>query len=99
MRGEIERKEENDDEINPAPPKKENGNNKPKEIVFLVKDGKAKSAEVETGISDDNYIYIKSGLSGGEQVVTGSYKAISRDLNDGSTVRVEEKKKFSKDKK
>ena len=96
---EMVKKEENDDENNPAPPKKENGNNKPKEIVFLVKEGKAKSAEVETGISDDNYIYIKSGLSGGEQVVTGSYKAISRDLNDGSTVRVEEKKKFSKDKK
>ena len=96
---EMVKKEESDDENNPAPPKKENGNNKPKEIVFLVKEGKAKSVEVETGISDDNYIYIKSGLSGGEQVVTGSYKAISRDLNDGSTVRVEEKKKFSKDKK
>ena len=96
---EMVKKEESDEENNPAPPKKENGNNKPKEIVFLVKEGKAKSVEVETGISDDNYIYIKSGLSGGEQVVTGSYKAISRDLNDGSTVRVEEKKKFSKDKK
>ena len=79
--------------------KKENGNKKPKEIVFLIKENKAKSVEVETGISDDNYIYIKSGLSGGEQVVTGSYKAISRELNDGSTVRVEEKKKFNKDKK
>ena len=81
------------------PVKKQNGSNKPKEIVFVVKEGKAKSIEVETGISDDNYIYIKSGLSGGEQVVSGSYKAISRELNDGSTVRVEEKKKSSKDKK
>ena len=96
---EMVKKEGDDEENNPTPPKKENGNNKPKEIVFVVKEGKAKSVEVETGISDDNYIYIKSGLSGGEQVVTGSYKAISRDLNDGSTVRVEEKKKFSKDKK
>ena len=96
---EMMKKEGNDEENNPVPPKKENGINKPKEIVFIVKDGKAKTVEVETGISDDNYIYIKSGLSGGEQVVSGSYKAISRELNDGSTVRVEEKKKFSKDKK
>lgn len=91
-------KKEDEEEKNPAPKKNGNGN-KPKEIVFIVKDGKAKSVVVETGISDDNYIYIKSGLSGGEQVVTGSYKAISRDLNDGSTVRVEEKKKSFKDKK
>ena len=93
------KKEGDDEENNPAPTKKVNGNNKPKEIVFIVKEGKAKSVEVETGISDDNYIFIKSGLSGGEQVVTGSYKAISRELNDGSTVRVEEKKKSFKDKK
>ncbi len=91
-------KKDGEEEKNPTPKKNGNGN-KPKEIVFVVKDGKAKSVEVETGISDDNYIFIKSGLSGGEQVVTGSYKAISRDLNDGSTVRIEEKKKFSKDKK
>lgn len=93
------KKEEAEDENNPSPPKKGNGIKKPKEIVFLVKDGKAKSVEVETGISDDNYIHVKSGLSGGEQVVSGSYKAISRELNDGSPVRVQEKKKSFTDKK
>lgn len=62
---------------------------KPKEIVFIVKDGTAKSVEVVTGISDDNYIEIKSGLEGDEDVVAGSYRAISRELNDGSKVRVE----------
>jgi HlyD family secretion protein len=96
---EMVKKENGDEENNPIPVKKENGSNKPKEIVFIVKEGKAKKVEVQTGISDDNYIYIKSGLSGGEQVVSGSYKAISRELNDGSTVRVEEKKKSFKDKK
>ena len=54
---EMMKKEGNDEENNPVPPKKENGINKPKEIVFIVKDGKAKTVEVETGISDDNYIY------------------------------------------
>lgn len=90
---------EEPDENNPFPEKKNNGINKPKEIVFVVKDGKAKKMEVETGISDDNYIYVKSGLSVGEQVVTGSYRAISRELNDGSTVRVEEKKMNLQEKK
>lgn len=71
--------------------KKENIN-KPKEVVFIVKDGKAKMVEVETGLSDDNYIYVKKGLEGGESVVSGSYGAISRELKDGSQVRVDEKK-------
>jgi HlyD family secretion protein len=66
--------------------------NKPKEVVFLIKNGKAKMVEVETGLSDDNYISVVKGLEGGEEVVSGSYKAISRELNDGLQVRVEEKK-------
>jgi HlyD family secretion protein len=73
--------------------KKNNDENKLKEIVFVVKDGKAKSVEVKTGISDDNYIEIKSGLKGDEEVVTGSYRAISKELHDGSNVRVEKKMK------
>ncbi|HCY77825.1 MAG TPA: efflux RND transporter periplasmic adaptor subunit [Ignavibacteriales bacterium] len=67
-------------------------NFKPKEVVFLIKNGKAKSVEVETGLSDDNYIAVLKGLEGGEEVVSGSYKAISRELNDGMQVRVEEKR-------
>ncbi len=64
---------------------------KTNEIVFLIKNGKAKKVEVETGLSDDNYIAILSGLEGGEEVVSGSYKAISRELSDGLQVRVDEK--------
>lgn len=63
------------------------------EIVFLVENRKAKKVNVETGLSDDNYIAILSGLKGGEDVISGSYKAISRELNDGLQVRVEEKNK------
>ncbi len=80
--------------------KKSNGkDDKPKEIVFIVQDGKAKSVEVTTGISDADYIEIKSGLKGGEDVVSGSYRAISRELQDGSKVRVEEKRKSAVTKK
>jgi len=80
-----------DEEIIQVKTEKKN-NFKPKEVVFIIKNGKAKSVEVETGLSDDNYIAVLKGLDGGEEVVSGSYKAISRELNDGMQVRVEEKR-------
>ncbi len=73
--------------------KKDNMENKLKEIVFVIKDGKAKSVGVTTGISDDNYIQITSGLSSGEEVVSGPYRAISKDLQDGSNVKIEKRGK------
>ncbi|NNG28159.1 MAG: efflux RND transporter periplasmic adaptor subunit [Ignavibacteriaceae bacterium] len=75
-----------------------NGNGKngkrkgPNEVVFLVDNGQSKIMQVKAGISDDNYLEIKDGLEGGEEVVSGSYRVISRELEDGSKVRVEEKK-------
>ncbi|MCZ6704149.1 MAG: efflux RND transporter periplasmic adaptor subunit [Ignavibacteria bacterium] len=79
----------------------ENGNNKkngrgrnkdPKEVVFLLDNGTVQMVVVETGISDDDYLEVTGGLDGGEEVVSGSYRAISRELEDGSKVRVEEKR-------
>ena len=67
------------------------GKKEPKEVVFLVNGGKAKMVVVKTGISDDNYLQIKSGVNEGDEVVSGSYRAISRELENGSIVRVEEK--------
>ena len=69
---------------------------KPEEIVFIVENGKAKKIKVETGISNDNYLEIKSGLKGDEEVVAGPYRAISRELNDGVVVRVENQNKKEK---
>jgi HlyD family secretion protein len=80
------------DESAPTSTKKKE-NSKPQEIVFVVKDNKAKTVDVKTGISDDNYIEVKSGLKADEEVVSGSYKAISRDLKNGIAVRVENRGK------
>lgn len=66
------------------------------EVVFLEENNKAKMVEVKTGISDDSYMEIVSGLEGGEKVISGPYKAISKDLEDGSTLRLTNQ---SKDKK
>jgi HlyD family secretion protein len=59
---------------------------KPVEIVFLVVGDHAKSAPVKHGISDDNYTEITEGLHEGDVVVSGGYKAINRDLEDGKKV-------------
>ena len=88
-----EKKEDNETSVTTTSNNNKKAEKKIQEIVFTVENGKAKKVDVKTGISDDNYIQIKSGLSGGEEVVSGSYRAISRELNDGSTVKVEKKGK------
>lgn len=72
---------------------------KPKEVVFLAQDGKAKMVEVKTGISDDNYIEVSSGLKGDEEVISGPYRAISKELEDGKTISVSKKPGDKADKK
>ena len=63
-----------------------NSLNDGKEVVFLYENGKVKQQEVKTGIQDNNYIRIISGLSVGQEVVSGPYSAVSRMLNDGMEV-------------
>jgi len=55
-------------------------------VVFLVVDGKAERVEVETGISDNTHIQVLSGLDAGDEVVTGPYRLLSRQLEDGDQV-------------
>lgn len=58
------------------------------EMVFVIKDGKAIARAVKTGIQSDDLIEVTEGLSEGEEVVSGSYREISRDLVNGSVVTV-----------
>jgi HlyD family secretion protein len=69
--------------------------NKAKEIVFVVDGGVVKAMPVKRGISDDAYMEITEGVKDSMQVVSGTYKAINRELEDGAKVRVEEQKKQS----
>lgn len=57
-----------------------------KKYVFKFHDGRSLLTEVETGIQDDKYIHIKSGLEVGEEVITAPYKAISETLRDSMLV-------------
>jgi len=81
---------------NPAPAKAESGDKsdpksregiKPIEVVFALDGDRVKSLPVKRGISDQNYTEIIEGLSEGQEVVVGGYKAISRDLEDGKKVK------------
>jgi len=58
-------------------------------VVFLRNGDTVKLQSVETGIADNTNIEIKSGVKAGDEVVSGSYAAISRRLKDGSKVTLE----------
>ena len=62
-------------------------------VVFVKVGENAKMKKVETGIADNTYIEIKSGVAAGEEVVSGSYTAISRRLKDGARVALEKQGK------
>jgi HlyD family secretion protein len=55
-------------------------------VVFVKKGSKAQLVKVTTGIADDTYMEIKSGVQPGDEVISGSYSAISRKLKDGAKI-------------
>jgi HlyD family secretion protein len=64
------------------------------EGVYVHKDGKVSFVGVTTGLAGESNIEIVKGLTEGQQIVTGPFRAL-RDIKDGSAVREqkEEKKK------
>ncbi|MHB1049336.1 MAG: efflux RND transporter periplasmic adaptor subunit [Bacteroidota bacterium] len=64
-------------------------NEKPIECIFVVEAGKAKMVPVKRGINDEGYVEILEGAVDSAEVISGTYKAINRDLEDGSIVKVE----------
>jgi HlyD family secretion protein len=55
-------------------------------VVFSKQGSKARLVKVTTGISDDTYTEIKSGVQPGDEIISGTYSAISRKLKDGAKV-------------
>jgi HlyD family secretion protein len=62
-------------------------------VVFIKEGDKVRMQTVETGIADATWIEVKSGVKVGDEVVSGTYAAISRKLKDGSKVYIEAPKK------
>ena len=95
-----EKKEQN------GPPKKDDDKSKPqltqpsKEYVFVLNGTKLKQVQVTTGIQNDTYIQVLSGLKSGDEVVSAPYAAISKTLADGMVVeKVDKAKLFNPDNK
>ena len=63
------------------------------EVVFVIEEGKANVVPVKTGIANDTHIEIKSGLEEMQQVVTGSYRVLSKTLKNGDLVKITKKSK------
>jgi HlyD family secretion protein len=61
-------------------------------VVFKIVDGKAVMEEVTTGISDDSHLQIMNGDETGDMIVTGSYRILSRELEDGDAVKIDNNK-------
>lgn len=61
---------------------------KVKQYVYVYNaDETVKQVEVTTGIQNDQFIIIKSGLKAGQEVITGPYSAIQNKLKDGMKVK------------
>jgi len=57
-------------------------------VIFVVDDDVARAVQVQTGIQSDTHIEIVSGISEGDEIITGSYRAISQTLTDSMPVAV-----------
>ena len=69
-----------------------------KEYVFVYKSGKVKQVLVTTGIQDDTYIQILSGLKNGDEVVSAPFATITKILTDNMMVeKVDKSKLFTGD--
>ncbi|HWQ91937.1 MAG TPA: efflux RND transporter periplasmic adaptor subunit [Clostridia bacterium] len=86
--GEASLVAENADTNAPSRDKKAKEAPKPVEVVFIKTGDRAKMVPVKIGICDDDYWEIIEGLEEGQEVISGGYRAVSRDLEDGKRIRI-----------
>jgi len=68
-------------------------------VAFVVKDGKAIMKTVTTGIQDDKYIEILSGIEAEDEIVSAPYSAISKKLQNNSLIEIVDLKDLFKNEK
>lgn len=67
------------------------------EVVFVMHGDTAKMVKVETGIQDNEFIAIKSGVVLGDKIISGPYAEVSKNLKQGDKLRLK-KETDNKDK-
>ncbi len=55
-------------------------------FVYDIAEGKVKKLAVKTGIQDNNFIEIISGVKVGDEIISAPYSAIAKELKDGDVV-------------
>lgn len=65
------------------------------EVVFVHSGNRVTKVPIESGISDNQFIHVISGLESNQQVVIGPYSTLTRELKDGMEVEVGEERKRS----
>ncbi len=74
---------------------------RPPSVVFLNDNGTAKISQVEIGISDKGFIEIIDGISQGDEVINGPFKAVSKLLKNGAKIKIDStlgRRRFGKSK-
>ena len=70
-----------------------------KECVFLNVNGVAQMVFVKTGVQDNDYIEILSGVNIGDEIISGPYGAVSKSIKNGTKLKVVTKDELFSDKK
>ena len=94
-----EKESDDEDSDNDSQVEKEKEDSDYEEVVFTVGDDTVAMKQVVTGIQDDEFIQIISGLTNDETIVKGPYMAISDKLKDGSKIYEKDENKDKKERK
>lgn len=65
-------------------------------LVFTSDGSRALAKDVKTGIQDNSYIEITSGVKEGDQVISAPFSAISKKLSDSTLIQVVKKEELFK---
>ena len=63
-------------------------------LVFITDGQRALARDVKTGIQDNNYIEVISGVSVGDRVISAPFSAISKKLSDSTLVQIVKKEEL-----
>lgn len=69
---------------------KESSKEKFDEVVFVFEADTVRSIKVVSGIQDDEYIQIVSGIESEQEIISGPYSAVSKKLDTGTEARIKE---------
>ena len=86
----VKEKTDGDDKMEIVSSKKKTG--EIQECVFVLENGMAQKVNVKSGIQDNTYIQILTGLKEGQEIISGPYSAISKNLKDKDKVKKVDKK-------